>query len=222
MPTISLTDRDGVVELRFERPVLARKTLDELEAVLARLAARHPPLPLVITSKHPTIFLAGAHLAEIAALDVESCVPYARLGRSVAHRLSSHPSPVVAAVAGSCSGGGFDLVLACDAVVASPAATFRHPGVLRGLVTGWGGTKSLPRALGRPTALRAFLEGHEVSAAAMMKAGVVVALGDDPPDRAVELALRLHRLHPSRLPLWRLLRGPTFVDRFRAVVVEKS
>ena len=114
------------------------------------------------------------------------------------------------------------MVLACDTVAASPTATFRHPGVLRGLVTGWGGTASLPHALGRPTALRVFLEGHEVNAAVMKTAGVVTALTDDPPNRAAELALRLHRLHPSRLPLWRLLRGPTFVDRFRAVVVEKS
>jgi len=214
-------DGDALV-LVFERPILARSVLGELVDRLDELAAAGPHAPVVLVSKHPTIFLAGAHLGEIAELDADSCRPYAALGRGVARRLAHHPAPVVAAVHGSCSGGGFDLVLACDTVVASPAATFSHPGVLRGLVTGWGGTVALPSAVGRATARRALLEGSALTAADLRDAGVVVEVADDPRPAALDLARRLHRLHPSRLPLWRVLRGPRFIDRFRAVVIENS
>ena len=222
MTTLTLDERGGTVTITISRPILARTVLEELSAVVDDLGAAGRPLPLVLASAHPTIFLAGAHLGEIAELDAAACVPYAELGRSLIRRLADHPAPVVAAVDGSCSGGGFDLVLACDVVVASPRATFSHPGVLRGLVTGWGGTAVLPTALGRQAARRALLEGADIGAHEAILAGVVTEIADDPRSKAVELAGRLHRLHPSRVPLWRLLRESRFVDRFRAVVVEKS
>jgi enoyl-CoA hydratase len=189
---------------------------------LARLAEESPSPPVVLASSHPTIFMAGADLAEIAALDEHSCVPYSDLGRSLAAALASHTGPVVASVHGSCSGGGFDLVMACDAVVASPNATFSHPGVRRGLVTGWGGTTGLEAAMGPSTTRRALLEGATIDAPTLAGLGVAIEVTDDPRTRARETARRIGRLHPSRLSLWRLLRGPTFVDRFRAFVVEKS
>jgi enoyl-CoA hydratase len=220
--TISFDRRGEVAILRFTTPILSRDLLGRLTEALDLLAGGDALGPLVLASDHPTIFLAGAHLAEIAALDADSCACYAELGRAVSDRLSSHPAPVVAAVAGSCSGGGFDLVLACDTIVASPTATFRHPGVLRGLVTGWGGTSSMPGALGRSSARRVFMEADELSAAVLQELGAVAVIDDDPESAAVEKAVRLSRLDPFRLPLWRLLRGPGFVDRFRAVMVEKS
>jgi enoyl-CoA hydratase len=201
--------------------VLSREVLNELADTLTRLAALDPPQPVVLISAHPTIFLAGAHLAEIATLDPASCLPYAERGRSVVALLESHPAPVVAAVDGSCSGGGLDLILACDGVVACPDATFSHPGVFRGLVTGWGGTVALPAAIGRPAARRAFLEGSPISVFTMKAAGVVHRVSREPRLHAAELAVKYHRLPDRRLLLWRRLRGPDFVDRFRAVVVEK-
>ena len=189
---------------------------------LEALALEPSPPPLVLASVHPTIFLAGAHLREIEELDPRSCVVYAELGRSVAHRLASHPAAVVAAVHGSCSGGGFDLVMACDSVIASPNATFSHPGVRRGLVTGWGGTTSLGWAMGTSVARRTLLEGTVLDATTMAELGVVLTVTEDPRAEARATARRIALLHPSRLPLWRLLRGPTFVDRFRAFVAEKS
>lgn len=206
----------------LETPILARQVLSEIADALDLLKLDPSPPPLVLASAHPTIFLAGAHLGEIARLDPRSCIPYAELGRSVADRLASHPAPVVAAVHGSCSGGGFDLVMACDAVIASSDATFSHPGVFRGLVTGWGGTARLQQVIGPSAARRVLLEGNDLDAAALKELGMIQTITDDPRAEARATARRLSHLHPSRLPLWRLLRGPTFVDRFRAFVVEKS
>ena len=142
-PQTSLIRDKGVATVLLGSPILARRVLVAINEIFDALSLEPSPPPVVLASAHPTIFLAGAHLAEIEALDQYSCVGYAELGRSVARRLASHPNAVVAAVHGSCSGGGFDFVMACDWVIASPTATFSHPGVRRGLVTGWGGTTSV-------------------------------------------------------------------------------
>ncbi len=135
---------EGVDHVVFTVPILSEQVLSSLASTLRSIAARADPRPLVLRSDHPTVFLAGADLREIAVLDSASCVDYADLGRSVVTALESHPAPTVAATAGSCSGGGFDIALACDAIVAGPRASFDHPGVRRGLVTGWTGTVSAP------------------------------------------------------------------------------
>lgn len=222
MRNLSIDPAGDVTTLTFDRPILSQTTLSELTDTLASLAASDAPPPIVLASAHPTIFLAGAHLGEIAALDQRSCIAYAELGRSIADRLASHPAAVVAAVHGSCSGGGFDLTMACDAIVASPEATFSHPGVRRGLVTGWGGSAGLDSVLGSPVLRRALLEGSELDAATMEELGAIHAIASDPRAQARATARRLSLLHPSRLASWRLLRRSRFVDRFRAFVVEKS
>lgn len=222
MANLALRDGGGITAITFHRPILTRSVLTELGRVLDKLAARDRPSPIVLSSAHPTIFLAGAHLAEIAELDARSCIPYARLGRSVVAALGGHPAPVVAAVDGSCSGGGFDLVMAADSVVASPTAVFSHPGIRRGLVTGWGGTESIARSLGVAATRRALLEASDLEARDLERIGAIRCLAADPAAEARRAALEMARLDPRRLALWRHLRGSNFVDRFRAFVVEKS
>ena len=87
---------DGAV-VAFAEPVLSEAVLAELEACLDSLERGGGRTPAVLRSTHPTIFLAGAHLAEIAALDAARCTAYARRGRAVLDRLASHPAPTVAA-----------------------------------------------------------------------------------------------------------------------------
>lgn len=206
MSVIEVNPRDGCINVGFSSPVLTLATLRELATRLARLATCPAPKPLVVTSSHPGIFLAGADLSEIATLDPHSSMRYAKFGRKVLGALQGYPAPTVAAVDGSCSGGGFDLVLACDAAIASPSATFSHPGVMRGLITGWGGTVDVPRRLGRAAARGALLEGARLHASRLLKAGVVHAVTDTPVADAYRCAHRLTDLHSSRLRLWRSLR----------------
>jgi len=217
---ILVTTHCETTRLTFTTPILKRALLENVTAVLETLAAKDEPQPLVICSSHPSIFLAGAHLAEIAGLDSESSVPFALQGRRVVQSLERHPAPTVAAIGGSCSGGGFDLVLACDAVVAGHSATFSHPGVHRGLVTGWSGTVKLPAALGHPAARAALVEGRELDPAEMRNLGVIHMRCDDPVAEATRLALELAALDPERRRLWRSLRRGRFVDSFRASMVE--
>lgn len=222
MPELTIINGDGVVLATFESPVLTRAVLRRLTEALNELAAAAEPQPVVLRSTHPSIFLAGADLSEIAELDVSSCSAYADLGRLAARTLATHPAPVVAAVAGSCSGGGFDLVMSCDAVVASPDSVFRHPGVHRGLVTGWGGTTRIGRALDTAGFCRAFLNGEGIDGGTMLKLGLVERLADDPVSEGCRSARRMARLDPSRIAVWRRFKDADFIDRFRAFVVESS
>lgn len=204
-----------VLALVFEQPLLRVSVLEALERALAEA----PGEAVVLCSRHPRIFLAGADLGEILRLDHCTSRGYAEVGRRVLAGVAAHPRPVVAAVDGACTGGGFDLVLACDRVVVGAGARFAHPGVRRGLVTGWGGTTAAPPILGPAGSRRAFLTGLELSAAAAVAGGWAIAGGVSPAERAAFEADRLGRLHPARMAAWRSFRSGSFVDRFRAVVV---
>lgn len=220
-PAVRLLRHRRSIELVVLTPIVGRSLRTELETCLKKLAGEPHPLPIVIRSRNPRVFLAGADLAEIADLDVDACVSYAEIGRRLVSRLGQHPTPIVAAVRGTCAGGGFDLALACDTVVAHPQAVFRHPGARRGLVTGWTGTAVLPAALGASTARRAFLETAPIDAATMSSLGLAISISSDTERAAASEAERLAALGDRRLRLWRSLRGPRFVDRFLASVVHK-
>jgi enoyl-CoA hydratase len=211
----------GVTVLEFASPILSLAVLEKLSSILGSLAKEESPDPLVLCSAHRSVFLAGAHLGEIANLDAISSGPYARCGRRTVRDLESHPTPTVAAINGSCSGGGFDLVLACDALTVGPGARFSHPGIRRGLVTGWTGTTRLSSVLGRSTARAALLETRELDPVALRFHGATLISADEPLPVATEKARQLASLDPMRYRLWRVLRGPGFIDRFHAFVVHK-
>jgi len=218
---LTLEHHRGTTHIVFKTPILDERVLEGLVAVLQQDTGGDSVVPLVLRSAHPTVFLAGAHLAEIASLDEASCVPYANRGRHVVALLERYPAPTVAAVCGSCSGGGFDLTLACDTVITWPSARFEHPGVKRGLVTGWSGTTVLPGSVGGPLSRAALLTGRTVSGRSLEALGVRCGADDDPIETATDAALDLARLDSARLQLWRSLRRGRFVDRFRASVLHK-
>jgi enoyl-CoA hydratase/carnithine racemase len=211
----------GVTRLQFVRTILETRILDRLLEFLAQSARCDPVPPVVMCSRHPTVFLAGAHLGEIARLDATTCVRYARRGRRVVRALGEYPAPTVAAIDGSCSGGGFDLALGCDAIVAGSQASFQHPGVRRGLVTGWSGTTVLPEWLGSSLVRRALIAAQPLTPGELAAVGLVTTVHGDPVARGLEMARDLAALDSRRLVLWRSLREPGFVDRFRATVVHK-
>ncbi|NOZ79339.1 MAG: enoyl-CoA hydratase/isomerase family protein [Acidobacteria bacterium] len=217
---VRLTFARGLGWIELASPILSQDVLHALASVLASASAHGGPF--VIRSLHPTTFLAGAHLGEIASIDARSAELYARRGRNILDAIRRLPGPVVAAVHGPCMGGGLDLALACDAIVASPNALFAHPGAKRGLVTGWGGTAFLPAAAGPSQSRRAFLTGEPLSARDAHAAGWVQQLSETPTAAAGTLARELASLHRGRLELWRAWRDGRFIDRFRSYVVHNQ
>jgi enoyl-CoA hydratase len=155
---------------------------------------------LIITGNQD-FFSAGADLHEIAALTALSGLEFSQLGQLLMNSIECFPAPVYAAISGYCMGGGLDLALACNRRVASSNAIFGHRGAALGLITGWGGTKRLPRLVGKGTALQMFVAAETMTADHALQIGLINAVADDPVQYCVSELAALSTSH------WPLLHG---------------
>ncbi|KAA0254831.1 enoyl-CoA hydratase/isomerase family protein [Acidobacteria bacterium ACD] len=146
-------------------------------------AASDPTVTLVaLLGARPGLFGAGADLEEIARMGPEEARTFAQSAREVLAAWEALAATTVAVVEGACYGGALDLVLACDLVVARPSARFGHPGVRRGIVTGWGGTARARRRLSEAALHRLFLEGEDLTASRAHANGLVdLVVHEDEP-----------------------------------------
>ena len=170
----------GVVQLNRPeaRNALSNELLRELVRELEKLDAAG--VRCAVVTGNDRVFAAGADLRvlQLAASDPGS---YLRERRRSWDRLRQIRMPLVAAVAGFCLGGGFELALACDIVIAADNATFGLPETGLGLIPGAGGTQRLPRVLGKAKAMDVILTGRRLSATEAETAGIaarVVALAE--------------------------------------------
>jgi enoyl-CoA hydratase len=174
-------------------PRLTRAVLEELHR-LFQASKQTPGVRAVAITGTERCFAAGADLAEIAALDPLEAVRFSTRGQALMRKLEQHARPVVAAIRGYCLGGGLDLALACHLRVASSDAMFGHPGAGLGIITGWGGTQRLARAVGargRARALELLATGRSITADEAYAWGLVNRVV--PPEKVVETALELAR-----------------------------
>lgn len=142
-------------------------------------------------------FAAGADIHEMAELDGPALAVHPRT--EAWKRIGRVGVPIVAAVEGLAAGGGNELVLASDVVIAGEGARFAQPEITLGWMPGAGGTQRLPRAVGKATAMRMVLTGEPLDARAALAAGLVsevVATGEAHA-RALVVARRIASL--SRL-----------------------
>jgi len=116
-------------------------------------------------------FAAGADIAEMANASVMDMVAAARVDRWDAIRAVK--TPLVGAVSGFCLGGGCELAMTCDLIVASETAVFGQPETALGLLPGAGGTQRLTRTVGKALAMDMILSGRRLSAREAMVAGLV-------------------------------------------------
>lgn len=204
--TLRLEHReDGVAVLWVDDPsepvnTLRAELADELERVLDVLGDSTAAKALVIASAKPDNFIAGANLEMLQSVQsIAEGRELSELSQTMQRRLASLPMPVVAAIHGTCLGGGLELALAADARVASNDAATRLglPEVQLGLLPGGGGTQRLPRLVGLGPALRLLLTGRQLDANEARALGLVDAVVDRVAliDTAVERALALRGLH---------------------------
>jgi enoyl-CoA hydratase len=174
---------------------------DRLREMLAELA-REPRLGAVIlTGAGERAFTAGADIAEMAATDAGTVDRFVRDGQELMNAVEALPAPVIAAVNGYALGGGCELALACDLILASETAVFGLPEVDLGILPGWGGTQRLPRRVGAGRARELIFTGRRVTAAEALSIGLADAVF--PPAQLVEearaLAGRLAAKSPAAL-----------------------
>lgn len=194
---------DGVATLRIDRPralnALDPATLLALGRALDEVEADAAVRCVVLTGTGERAFSAGADIAAMAAMGPAEGHDYARLGHAVMDRLDDLRVPAVAAVNGVALGGGLELALACDLVVAGQRARLGLPEITLGLIPGFGGTQRLVRRCGLARARELVYLGSMVGAAEALRLGIVDRVVPD--DRLADEAAALARELALRAPV---------------------
>jgi enoyl-CoA hydratase len=144
--------------------------MDELVATLRDLDA-NDAVRCIVLGGNERAFAAGADVAELTAGSPISLYQERRIDRWDAIR--NIRTPIVAAVSGFCLGGGCELAMACDLIVASEFAKFGQPEINLGVMPGAGGTQRLTRAVGKAVAMDMILTGRMLSAEEARQLGLV-------------------------------------------------
>ncbi len=194
----SAINADDVVLLTLDRAdtsvnALSRAVLDELARIIERLRINQPRGVIICSGKEDS-FVVGADLHEFEGYARDGVVLDAiRNGQKVFQSLAELPCPTVAAIHGTCLGGGTEMSLACDMRVASNAGATRIglPEVQLGIHPGWGGTARLPRLIGTPDAMQLMLTGAPARAKKARSLGLVDKLVA--PDELIDAARKLVR-----------------------------
>ena len=158
----------GIAVLKINRPkalnALNSETLRELRLALIALGHDHSVRVVVLTGEGDKAFIAGADIAEMKDLAPAEGVAFSQMGHEVAKLLEMMSKPTIAAVNGFALGGGTEMAIACDFIVASEKAVFGQPEVGLGIIPGFGGTFRLVRSVGLPKAKELIYSGRRVKA----------------------------------------------------------
>ncbi|MFQ5593250.1 MAG: enoyl-CoA hydratase-related protein [Anaerolineae bacterium] len=195
---VEIQDRVGLVRLNRPKVLNALNSTvsAELGDALERLDADENVGCIVLTGNEKA-FAAGADISEMAG---ESAVDLMQSDR-FRHwdRIRRIKKPVIAAVSGYALGGGCELALACDMIVASETAKFGQPEVTLGIIPGAGGTQRLTRAVGKALAMEVILANRWLSAEEAERAGLANRVV--PVESYLEEAMGLARKIASQAPL---------------------
>jgi enoyl-CoA hydratase len=169
--------RGAVGLITLNRPdalnALNHPLMDELEAVLDKWKDDNGVRVVVISGSERS-FAAGADIKEMDNLSAADWAKDKHLGRW--DKVGKFPKPVIAAVSGFALGGGCELAMACDMIVASESAQFGQPEIAIGVIPGAGGTVRLTKALGRAAAMELCLTGRRMPAREALERGLVTAV----------------------------------------------
>jgi enoyl-CoA hydratase len=196
-PAVSL---EGVALVTIDRRevlnALSFDLLDALADAIETLDADPACRAIVLTGAGTRAFAAGADIKELATQTSSSLQEGRRF--EVWDRLGSVRTPLIAAVRGFALGGGCELAMTCDMIVAGDDATFGQPEIAIGVMPGAGGTQRLTRAIGSARAMELILTGRSIGAAEAERLGLVtrVVPADATLDAALELAARIAGMPP--------------------------
>ena len=191
MATVQFETRGAVGIARLDRPdarnALSAELMEELATGVERWED-DPEIRCIVIAGNDDWFAAGADIkamAERSFVDTLNA-PAARFWP----RLAAVRTPLIAAVSGYALGGGCELALLCDMIVASDSAEFGQPEILLGIIPGGGGTQRLARVLGKQRAMELVLTGRRISAQEAHELGLVNRVADafEWFDAALELA----------------------------------
>lgn len=177
---IKLENREnGIWLLTLNRPealnALNTNLLNELADAFRQISEMkfEDAKGLIITGAGEKAFVAGADIKEMTNMNEDQALQFAKRGQSIFHEVNLLKIPVIAAVNGFALGGGLELALACDFIIASENAKFGLPEVGLGLIPGFGGTVRLTRAVGIRKARELTLSGEVINSGQALQMGLV-------------------------------------------------
>ena len=192
--SVKSTHEDGVALVTLDNPPLNLVTLEMtrgLDALLSRLAADPAVRVLVLTGSGSRAFCAGSDIKEF--LEVADAVVPKKLARENAaySRVAEFPKPTIAALNGLAFGGGLELAVCCDLIVAEAGGRVALPEIKLGVFPGSGGTIRVTRRIGEGRAKQMMFFGEPVPVETALAWGLVNRVA--PPGAAVETALTMAR-----------------------------
>lgn len=175
--------REGhVAVVTIDRPAalnaLDVQTVTELGQAFAALPTRGAGAvrAVVLTGGGTKAFVAGADIKAMKDFTASEAAYFAGVGQSVFDAIEAFPAPVIAAVNGFALGGGCELAMACDLILASPTAVFGQPEVKLGVIPGFGGTQRLVRRVGSMRARELMYTGRNVKAEEAVRIGLALEI----------------------------------------------
>ena len=151
METLQLFLENNIATITFSRPkalnAINSQVFSELNTVLDELE-KNEELKVVLLTGEGKAFVAGADIAEMRDKSPVDAKQFSQMGHNTFQRIEEFRVPVIAVVNGFALGGGLELALACDFILASDKAKFSAPEVNLGLIPGFNGTQRLTRAVG--------------------------------------------------------------------------
>jgi len=202
LENLEYEERDGIGIITLNRPkalnALNSGLLNELGSVLTELMGAGLR-GLVLTGAGDRAFAAGADISEMSSFTAEEAEVFSGGGQAVLTLLETFPAPTIAAVKGFALGGGCEVAMATDLILAAPTAVFGQPEVKLGVIPGFGGTQRLARRVGRQRAWELMLTGRNVDAHEAVRLGIALEVVEegDVLDAALKLAGRIARNGPS-------------------------
>jgi len=190
-PLLYETRDDQIAILTFNRPekmnALSTALLRQLDDTLHQVEADPAIRVVILTGAGEKAFVAGADIGEYAGQTFAQFVDYQLNARRLFDYLAGFPKPVIGAINGYALGGGFEIALCCDVLIASRSAQFGLPEGLLGLSPGGGGTQRLTRAVGRYVAADVLLSARRLKADYAYQLGLVAEVTE--PEQLMDRAL---------------------------------
>ena len=179
--SIEVTKRVGYILLdagsRFNK--LSITTIRELKRAFLQVEADQAVHVIVLSGYPGESFAVGADIGQMVHFSPSDAFHFSELGQSLFEQIESCPKPVIGALNGIAMGGGCDLSMACDIRIAREGLKIGHSGAKLGIITGFCGTRKLPRIVGKNMAREIFMTSDIFSAADALQMGLVDRVHSD-------------------------------------------
>jgi len=199
---LTFNQKEAIAIVTLNRPkvlnALNTETLNELYEVFTQLDSDTGIRVIIITGSGKA-FIAGADISEMNTYSPEEARVFSQLGHKTMDAIQNTGKPVIAAINGFTLGGGLELALSCDILIASEKAVLGLPEVNLGLIQGFGGTQRLPRLIGKARAKELIFTGEALKAQKACEIGLVNRVV--PPEELLPEAEKMAQLISAKGPV---------------------